>query len=221
MGMWITLGILVLLGCIPFGVGICYDESGVRVSAVAGALKITLFPRRKKADKPPKEKKDTPEKKPKDNKKSKEKKKISPEKKETSEAPKKGGSIQKFLPFVVEGLHFLGDFRRKLRVNKLDLAITLAGGDPADLAINYSRAWAAIGNLQPQLNRIFAIKKQNVTVNCDFCEEKTTAYLDMAITITLGRVLGLVCKYGFRMGKLFFATKKKEKSDSSKVKDGK
>ncbi len=201
MGWLITLAVLILLGCIPLGVGICYDEDGVKASVIASFLHITVFPRKKK--KPKEEKKKEP-------KKAKKAKKPAPDKQEKPKE-KKGGSITKFLPFVKEAFHFLGDFRRKLRVNKLDLAVTLAGGDPADLAVNYSRAWAALGNLQPQLNRFFVIKKQNFQVNCDFCQEKTLILLDMEITITLGRLLGLAAKYGWRMGRLFLAMKKNEK----------
>lgn len=59
---------------------------------------------------------------------------------------------------VKVALNFLGDFRRKLRVNRLELKLILAGGDPCDLAVNYGRAWTAVGNLMPQLERLFVIK---------------------------------------------------------------
>ena len=109
-----------------------------------------------------------------------------------------GGSWKKFLPLVRLGLHFLGDFRRKLRVNRLVLRLTLAGDDPCDLAVNYGRAWAAVSNLLAALKRAFVIQKRDVEVQCDFLGEETKVVFAMDLTITLGRVLGLLVKYGIR-----------------------
>ena len=95
-------------------------------------------------------------------------------------------------------LDFLGDFRRKLRVNRLVLRLTLAGDDPCDLAVNYGRAWAAVGNLLAALERAFVIQKRDVEVQCDFLGEETKVVFAMDLTITLGRVLGLLVKYGIR-----------------------
>lgn len=50
-----------------------------------------------------------------------------------------------FLPLVKVALNFLGDFRRKLRVNRLELKLILAGGDPAtsrSITEGLGRQWA-------------------------------------------------------------------------------
>ena len=44
----------------------------------------------------------------------------------------------------------------------------LGGGDPCDLAINYGKAWAALGNLWSRLEQFFVIKKRDVEIQCDF-----------------------------------------------------
>ena len=67
----------------------------------------------------------------------------------------------------------------------------MAADDPCDLAINYGRAWAAVGNLMPSLERIFVIQKRNIEVECDFTADKTRVLARLDLTITLGRVLGL------------------------------
>ena len=110
------------------------------------------------------------------------------------EAPKKksGGPITDFLPLVKVVLKFLDGFRRKLRVNVLELKLIMAADDPCDLATNYGRAWAAVGNLMPQLERVFVIKKRNIEVECDFTADKTRVLARLDLTITLGRILGLV-----------------------------
>ena len=127
-------------------------------------------------------------------------------------AEKKGGSFRDFIPLVQVGLDFLGDLRRKLRVNLLELRLTLAGDDPADLAILYGRANAALGILWPMLERAFVIKKRDVSIQSDFTASETTVYAAMRITITIGRCLILALRYGFRALKEFMKLKNKKKA---------
>lgn len=192
MGWLIALVILVLLACLPLGGSVRYDESGLRVQLLLGHIRITLYPVPGWLDrllhKSPKE-----EKKPK-----------TPQPKAGPEAPAEtGGDWKRFLPLLQTGLDFLGDFRRKLRVNHLVLHLTLGGDDPADLAVNYGRAWAALGNLTPQLERAFVIKKRDMEVRCDFLSENTKITFAMDLTITLGRLLSLAVVYGIRIIKQF------------------
>ena len=193
MGWLIFLAILIGLGCVPLGVRLRYDEDGPLAAVLLGRLPIVLYPlpgwlkkltsrEKKDGDKKPKKEKPKKEKPPKDT---------------IGEAPQ-GGSWKKFLPLVRLGLHFLGDFRRKLRVNRLVLRLTLAGDDPCDLAVNYGRAWAAVGNLLAAMQRAFVIQKRDVEVQCDFLGEETKVVFAMDLTITLGRILGLLVKYGIR-----------------------
>ena len=87
----------------------------------------------------------------------------------------------------------------------------MAGGDPADLAINYGKAWAAVGNLWPRLETWFVIKKRNVEVECDFEGSETTVSARLDLTITLGRILSLVVRYAIRGLKEFLNFRKKRK----------
>ena len=193
MGWLITLGVLILLGMIPLGVSAVYDEDGVLVRVVVGPLKIQVFPASNKKKKPKEEK---TEKKPKETKKKQPAKTASdttPSETKAPAAKKKGGPITDFLPLVKVLLKFLDGFRRKLRVNVLELKLIMAADDPCDLAINYGRAWAAVGNLMPSLERIFVIQKRNIEVECDFTADKTRVLARLELTITLGRVLGLTC----------------------------
>lgn len=207
MGWWITLGILFLLAILPLGVSVRYDSDGVRVRIVCGFIRITVVPLPKwLKKKPATEKKEEP--KPK--KKKKPKPPLPPEDEPVKE--KKGGSWKDFLPLVQVGLDFLGAFRRKLRLNYLQLRIVMAGGDPCDLAVNYGRAWAALGNLLPQLERIFVIQKRDLEVECDFTSAETLITAGLDITITLGRLIGLAVVYGIRVLKVFLKIKKNKKA---------
>ena len=202
MGWLIFLAILIGLGCLPLGVRLRYDEDGPLAAVLLGRLPIVLYPLPGWLKKLTSREKKDGEKKPKKEKPKKEK----PPKDTVGEAPQ-GGSWKKFLPLVRLGLHFLGDFRRKLRVNRLVLRLTLAGDDPCDLAVNYGRAWAAVGNLLAALERAFVIQKRDVEVQCDFLGEETKVVFAMDLTITLGRVLGLLVKYGIRAVKILLKMK--------------
>lgn len=204
MGWLITLGILVLLAVLPLGIHIRYDEDGVLGKLIAGPIRILLFPR------PKKEKKEKPKKKPKPKK----KKKPAPAAAKPKEK-KKGGPITDFLPLVDVALGFLNGFRKKLRIDCLELKIVMAGGDPCDLAVNYGKAWAALGNLQPLLERVLVIKKRNIELECDFVAASTLVTARVDITMTLGRLLALVAVAAFRAVKEFLKIMKKRKGGAA------
>lgn len=203
----IVLGVLFLLAILPIGVLVRYDSSGPLVKVVAGPIGIRVLPKKAKKKNPKKDKKPKAEK----------KKKVSAKKTAENRQPETnlGGKVKDFIPFVKMGLNFLGDIRRKLRVNRLELKVTLAGDDPADLAVNYGRANGALGALWPMLERCFKIKKRDVSVRCDFTAEETTVFAALRITITLGRSVALVVRYGVRALIEFIKLKNKKKAVQS------
>lgn len=202
MGWLITLGILVLLAVLPLGIHVRYDEDGALGKLIAGPIRILLFPRPKK---------EKPKKEPKPKKKKKAAAPAAPKPKEK----KKGGPITDFLPLVDVALGFLNGFRKKLRVNCLELKIVMAGSDPCDLAVNYGKAWAALGNLQPLLERVLVIQKRNIVLECDFVASTTLVTARVDITITLGRLLALVAVAGFRAVKELLKIMKKRKGGAA------
>ncbi len=236
MGWWIALAVLVLLAAMPLGVSVKYDEDGPLVKVIAGFIRLKVFPAEKKKKKPEKEAKKQ--------KKSEKTEEIPPEaepsgkadeelraevlgsdaghklsdkaKAEDAARQKKGGSILDFLPLVKVGLDFLGEFfGRKLHVNVLELKLTLAGGDPCDLALNYGRAWEALGNLWPRLERVMVIQKRDVEIQCDFQGDKTLVYTRLDISITLGRLIGIAVRYGWRALVTFLKIRKNRKGGAN------
>lgn len=181
MGWLIALGVLTLIAILPVGVSARYDESGPYVAVIAGPLRIPVFPIKKKEKKEKKEK-------PKKIKKQTSAKPAAKQKKQ----PSKGGSLSDFLPIVDRVLDFLTGFGRRLRVKHLYLKLILAGADPSDLAVNYGRGCALMGNLIPLLERVFVIQKRDTEVECDFLADKTTVIARLDISITIGRVISLV-----------------------------
>lgn len=191
MGWLITLLILILLGILPLGVSVIYDEDGAVVRVIAGLLKIKVYPlpkKEKKEKKPKKEKKQTGKKAEKTG----DQTASDGKQKESGKKKKSGGPVTDFLPLVKVVLKFLDGFRRKLRLDVLEVKVIMAADDPCDLAVNYGRAWAAVGNLMPQVERIFVIRKRNIEVECDFTADRTRVLARLDLTITLGRILGLV-----------------------------
>jgi len=230
MGWWITLGVVILLAVLPLGVSVKYNSEGPLVRVILGPLKITVFPLPKKKKKEKKGKKTSqnaqlqaqtqpeetaprkrdpvepvPQNPP-----------PPPKPKEKKPKEEKGGSLLDFLPLVKLVFNFLGDFRRKLRLDVLEVKLIMAGGDPANLAINYGRAWAAVGNLLPQLDRLFVIKKRDIQVECDFTAPETLVIARLDLTITLGRILGLVFGYAIRALITFLKIQKKRKGGAVK-----
>ena len=217
MGWLITLGIVLLLAVLPIGVRVRYNSEGMVLKIMAGPVKITLLPRpkKKKKEKKKKEKKSAvapaaeEENLPKP---------PQPPKQPKEKKPKaeKGGSLLDFLPLVKTALDFLGDFRRKLRLDNLYLRLILAGDDPCNLAVNYGRAWAAVGNLLPQLEKWFVIKKRDIEVECDFETSETLVIAHLDLTITVGRLLAAVLKFAVRALIEYLKFRKKRKGGAVK-----
>ena len=223
MGWLITFGILFLLAILPLGVSVKYDEDGAVVKVIAGPVKITLFPRPKKDKKEKKQKIKDPETPKEPEKQADPAKTEQPAKEASSKAEKKekpakksGGPITDFLPLVQIALDMLGAFRRRLRLNLLELKLIMAADDPCDLAVNYGRAWAAVGNLMPRLERVFVIKKRNIEVECDFEASQTRVIARLDLTITLGRIIATAVVYGVKALIEFLKIKNKRKGGASK-----
>lgn len=209
MGWLIALGILTALAILPLGVSAQYDSGGARVRLILGPVKLILYPR---PHSPPKKEKKPKEKKQEEKTSEKETQEASaPVKKEEASGDPQGGDWKDFLPLFRVAMDFLGNFRRKLRVRDLEMKLILAGDDPCDLAVNYGRAWAALGNLMPKLERFLVIRKRNLEVECDFTSEKTLVFVRLELTITLGRLLGLAVVYGIRGLREYLKISKKRK----------
>jgi hypothetical protein len=216
MGWLIAFAIIFLLAILPLGASVKYNSDGPLVRVIAGPIRFTVFPMKKKEkkEKKPKEKK---QKKAKKVKKEKPKKETEKSNKTTKEEKnEKGGSILDFLPLVKVGLDFLNGFRWKLRVNRLELKLIMAADDPADLGMNYGRAWAAVGNLIPRLEQNLVIKKRDIEVECDFTTSETLVIARLDLTITLGRIIALVVVTGIRALREFLKIMKKRKGGAVK-----
>lgn len=199
---WMTLLVialaLFLIGCIPVGVDAGYSPDGYYVKLKIWLLRFTLLPR-------PEKQKQTPKKKPVEKPKKAEKTaEPAKQKKKSSFVP---GGLDGIFSLVQLGCDVLGDLRRKLRVEKLTLHVRF-GGDAAKAAMNYGRAWAAIGALTPMLDRIFVIRERTLCPELCYEQEGMTVEARLVMTITIGRALSLALRAGVKFLK-FMANNKK------------
>ena len=194
----IALAVVAGLMFLPLGIKAKYDEGGAAAWLTFGPLRSVLYPAAKKEKKAKKAEK--PE-----------------EPKKTDGKAKKGGSYTDFFPLIEALMDFLGELLgRKMRVKNLQANLVLAGDDPCDLAVNYGKACAALGNLVPLLERCFVINKRDLQVQCDFTADKTLIDAQLEVTITLGRILVIAVVYGFRAIVEFLKIKNKRKGGASK-----
>ena len=214
MGWLIPFGVLFLLAVLPLGVRVNYDSDGPRVKVILGPVKFTVYPlpKKEKKKKEPAKKQEKKEEAQEENL----PKPPQPPKQEKPKEKKKGGSLTDFIPFVKLIFNFLGDFRRKLRLDNLYLRLVLASSDPCDLAVNYGKTWAAVGNLLPALEKWFVIKKRAVEVECDFTASETLVVAKIDVTITLGRLLSLLVTYAVRALKEYLNFRNKRKGGAAK-----
>ena len=183
-GWLIALAVVLLLASIPFwpvGLVAVYRDSGLEIAIRLGFLRFKLDPEGSTL-------KDL----------------IVPVLKKEAEIlvatikakKEEGGKLSDLLPLLNAIWKLLGDLRKKVRVKRLDMNLTLAGGDPCDLALNYGKAWVAVGNIISFLENFLIIKKRNIQVNSDFLGDTTRIYLKVFANMTIWRLFSLLLKYG-------------------------
>lgn len=179
----IVLLCLLLIGLIPLGVCAQYGQQGAQAWIIIGPFRFLVFPgikhKNKRTNSGRARKKDGFE--------------------SHAQSKEKDRKMTDFLPIVRLVLDFLIDFRRKLCVNELRLRVILAGGDPCDLSLNYGRAWAALANIVPQLDRYFAIKKRDLEIECDYVAESTRINGYIHMTIAVWEILSIGIFHGIKL----------------------
>ena len=181
----IALAVIAATLFLPLGFSAIYRQADPGVWLLVGPFRFRVYPGTKKEKKS---------------------QKSTASKKET-----KGGSYRDFQTVARTVIEFLDEFRQKIRVKRLELKVILAGGDPADLAVNYGKAWAALGNLMPHLERLFVIKKRDIEVECDFVADETLIYARIDATISVIKTLHLLSRHGIKILKDLIELKKLRK----------
>lgn len=198
-GWLITAVILLLLWFLPLGVRVVYNQNGIFADLLIGLIPVSVYPAKEKNGKKTKSGDHTSK---------------GNQQKSKRDDPS-GGSYKDFVPLIKMIAAFLGDFRQKLVVRRLEMKFVLAGDDPCDLAVSYGNAWAAVGSLFPQLERFFTIKKRDVEVLCDFNADQIRVFARLDLTLTVGRILCLGFSHGVHILKEYFRIMKLRKGGTN------
>ena len=186
-----VLVVLLLLGQVRIGLRGEYTADGVKAWARLGPVWIRLLPREKKK-KPGGKQKSPP-------------KPVKGEGKKTGLTP--GGALdyaRELLPLALEAA---GRFRKKLRVDRLELELRSGAQDPADAAMAYGYANAALGALWLPLTQAFHVKDGTARVKLDFDARQTTLYARGAMSLKVGQALWLGLCFGMKGLRKIFAVK--------------
>ena len=210
MTLLVILAVLVLIGCIPVGGDVRYDENGAVIKVKAGPIRIRILP---KKDKPKKKK--AKKTKPKTENPKKETAKKPAVEGEKKKSPLLANGIDSVFELLEIGTDTLGNLRRKLRLEELQLYVTFGGDDPARSAVSYGRAWAVIGAITPYLERIFVIKKRDIQPVFQYNNQKMQVKAHLVLTITIGRIFSLGLRAGIRFLKFLIKNKKAVQTNES------
>lgn len=100
---------------------------------------------------------------------------------------------------------------RTLVVDRLDVCLRIASDDPADTAVNYGRACAAVYPAQAVLETVIRVRKRTVQVVPDFLQEKGEVTFDVRVHVTPLRVIGAAI--GFFIQYLVYTVKQRQADD--------
>lgn len=181
--------ILLLIGQIRVGGRAEFNSLGFFLRVRLGRLWIKILPMEPKEKKPPKPRKPKAEKKP------------GKPKKEKPPAPlpeKLGGALEYARELLPVGLDAAKRMWRGLRVDVLEVELTAGASDPADAAMLYGQANAALGALWVPLTKAFHVKDGSARVKLDFDAPGMTVYGTAEMSIKIGTVVWIGLRAGLR-----------------------
>ena len=182
---WIILGtvlvLLFLVSLVRVGGVLEYSAQGLLVRIRLGRLRLTVFPMRKRARKPrpPQEKNPQPE-------------------GQREKPPKKGGTLSRVKEFLPLAAETAGRFKRKVRIDQLELELTAAASNPAAAAMAFGGANAALCMMLPLLENHFNVRQRSIRTAVDFEGSRPVIYLKAAFSLTIGQGVVLAVRLGFQ-----------------------
>lgn len=189
--------ILFLFLLLPLGVRVRYDEDGLFAALKLGPLYIQLFP-------------------PKEEKPEKEKRRKADKPKQADDHPKRGGSlalVKACLPLIKPALNGV---RKRLTICHLTLHVVWASPDPADAALGYGYANAALWTLWPIFYQNFKIRDYALGIDVDFDAAEPVILAKADLTMTVFQLLTLALPLLFRFLKIYRAVNAVPKGETVK-----
>lgn len=200
--------VLLLIGQVRVGGRAEFNADGFFLWVRLGKLRIKILPMKPKEEKPQKPKKPKKKKKPKEPKK---------EKEPVPFPERVGGALEYAKALLPVALEAAGGMLRGLRVDNLELELTAGSSDPADAAVLYGRACAALGALWEPLTGAFRVKDGSARVKLDFDAPGMTVYGAAALSIKTGTVAWIGLRAGWKALLGALAAKKRLKTKQRKA----
>ena len=199
----ILLALILLVLFLRVGVRIAFGNE-LRVTAVAGPLRLQIVPkpqRKPKKEKKPKKPKEKQEKKP----------------QETPKEKKKLGltfaDIRSALPYLWQSLKgALRKTRQRLRVDPLRLSLILGGEpDPAASAETYGWLSAAVWTFMPRLEELMRIPDPYIHLDVDYSAAETKAEGEVGLSFQIRDLFAIGFAFGIPVLKWLLRWKKEKK----------
>lgn len=176
--------VLLLIGQVRAGGRAEFNAQGFFLWIRVGRFQIQILPMKPKPKKKP-----SPPKKP---------KKPKKEKPPTPLPEKVGGALEYAQALLPVGMEAAKGMWRGLRVDDLELELTAGSPDPADAAMLYGRANAALWALWTPLTRAFHVKDGRARVRLDFDAPGVTVYGTAALSIKIGTAVWIGLRAGVK-----------------------
>lgn len=163
--------VLLLLGRLRLGGSVIWDGTELSVRARVGLLRLRVWPLPKKR-----------------------RKAAPPKPSQSAKPPDKPAAprsdvlrlLETWVPLVCEAA---GRMRRTIRIDLLELHLTVGGPDPGDTALLYGGANALLGMILPLFEHAFQVKKRRITTAVDFDAETIRADVRADVSLTLGQLI--------------------------------
>lgn len=196
----ILLALILLVLFLRVGVRIAFGDE-LRVTAVAGPLRLQIVPRPQRKPKKEKKPKEKSEKKPQEAPKEKKKLGLTP------------GDIRSALPYLWQSLKgALRKTRQRLRVDPLRLSLVLGGEpDPAASAETYGWISAAVWTFMPRLEELMRIPDPYIHLDVDYSAAETRAEGEVGLSFQIRDLFAIGFAFGIPVLKCLLRWKKEKK----------
>ncbi|MBS6215478.1 MAG: DUF2953 domain-containing protein [Clostridiales bacterium] len=196
--LWIIGAVLLglfLLGQLRLGGEVRYGPGEAGVWLRLSGVPIRIYPRkRKKAPVRAPEKEE----------------KGRTEKSKKAEKPAPPWTMERVLELVKRVTPLIGQaagkLRRHIRVDVFYLDVLLGGGDPGDAAMAFGKLNGCCGIIVPVLEQNFRCRDHRIRTAVDFERENTEVRLTLAISMTLGQLIGFGLWCGYTAWKVWKET---------------
>jgi hypothetical protein len=133
------------------------------------------------------------------------------------ETESRGAALDLFWEILDMFLEVGSRFKRKLRIDFIQLHLIWGAADPSDAAIGYGRAQGVLHTILPLLEVNFKVKETAATIDIDYTLEKPTINVKVACSLTLMQAIALGAYAGRKALKGYLRHRRNHKPKKEKA----